>query len=190
MDSLDGLRFRQGAGRLCLDFVRTLRYRGLPDQREELPDVDALAAWLAQFGPELGQVRPSKAQVREAQRLREAVYELVLAATLSSSRDCRPSSLARVNRHAVAAVPAPRMTASGRLRWHADDPVAAVLAQVARDALDLVTSPAIDRVRECGGKTCRALFYDASRPGVRRWCGMDVCGNQAKKLTLRAKAVG
>ncbi|MDT7565775.1 MAG: hypothetical protein QOG76_4399, partial [Pseudonocardiales bacterium] len=33
-------RFRHGAGRLCLDFVRTLRHRGRPEVEEELPDIE------------------------------------------------------------------------------------------------------------------------------------------------------
>ena len=46
----DTVRFREGAGRLCLDFIRTLRYRGTPSQTEELPDGAALAAWIRQCG--------------------------------------------------------------------------------------------------------------------------------------------
>lgn len=44
-------RFRQGSGRLCLDFLRTLRHRGRPDAAEELTDPAALAAWVRQFAP-------------------------------------------------------------------------------------------------------------------------------------------
>jgi predicted RNA-binding Zn ribbon-like protein len=44
-------RFRHGAGRLSLDFIRTLRYRGTPAAVEELPELSALAAWAAQCGP-------------------------------------------------------------------------------------------------------------------------------------------
>ncbi|GAA0262401.1 hypothetical protein GCM10009527_068010 [Actinomadura nitritigenes] len=58
---------------------------------------------------------------------------------------------------------------------------------MARDALDLVTSPALGRVRACAGADCGALFLDTSRPGTRRWCSMNTCGNRAKKDTQRAK---
>ncbi|WP_319943760.1 CGNR zinc finger domain-containing protein [Nocardia aurantia] len=44
-------RFRAGAGRLCLDFVRTLRHRGTPGETEELPDEAALTAWITQCAP-------------------------------------------------------------------------------------------------------------------------------------------
>jgi predicted RNA-binding Zn ribbon-like protein len=85
-------------------------------------------------------------------------------------------------------VPVPSLDASGRVQWRAADPVTATLALIARDALDLVTSAAITRVRECAGPRCGALFLDGSRPGTRRWCSMGTCGNRAKKTTLRDKA--
>ncbi|MDV9173795.1 CGNR zinc finger domain-containing protein, partial [Streptomyces sp. W16] len=68
-----------------------------------------------------------------------------------------------------------------------EDPVRATLALVARDALDLATSPPLTRVRDCAGPTCGALFLDTSRPGNRRWCSMGTCGNRAKKETLRGR---
>src|SRR6266571_4860510 len=82
-------RFRQGSGRLCLDFARTLRYRGTPSTTEELGGPEALAAWVAQCGPygpsgSSGGGRvlglPSEEDVRAARALREAAYALVTAA--------------------------------------------------------------------------------------------------------------
>jgi predicted RNA-binding Zn ribbon-like protein len=177
------VRFRSGAGRLCLDFVRTLRFRGTPDATEELPDAPALLAWAEQFGKVGGaSAVPSDASLRDARALREAIYEL-----LSGPSPVRPPVRQRLNRFAALPVPAPALRSSGELRWHAEDPVSAVLASLARDALDLVTSPASARVRRCAGERCGALFLDTSRPGTRRWCSMDVCGNQAKKSTYRAR---
>jgi predicted RNA-binding Zn ribbon-like protein len=171
-------RFRAGAGRLCLDFIRTLRYRGTPSETEELPDERAWGAWIDQFGPFATPVRPESA--RDARSVREAVHELVTGAL-------RPSSRQRLNRFAALPVPAPSLTPSGELRWQASDPASAMLALVARDALELVTSPEFARVRRCAGERCGALFLDTSRPGTRRWCSMGVCGNQAKKSAHRAK---
>lgn len=171
-------RFRSGAGRLCLDFIRTLRYRGTPAETEELPDAAAWGAWIDQLGPFPAPVRPASAD--EARAVREAIHSL-LTGTL------RPSERHRLNRFAALPVPAPSLAPSGELRWQAADPASAMLALLARDALDLVTSPEFARVRRCAGPTCGALFLDTSRPGTRRWCSMEVCGNQAKKSTYRAK---
>ncbi|EOD64143.1 CGNR zinc finger domain-containing protein [Amycolatopsis vancoresmycina] len=172
-------RFRAGAGRLCLDFIRTLRYRGTPAETEELPDERAWGAWVDQFGPFSSPVVPGSS--RDARAVREAVYELVTGSL-------RPASRQRLNRFAASPVPAPSLAVSGELRWQAADPGSSMLALVARDALDLVTSPEFSRVRRCAGERCGALFLDTSRPGTRRWCSMEVCGNQAKKSTYRAKA--
>jgi predicted RNA-binding Zn ribbon-like protein len=182
-------QFRQGAGRLCLDFVRTLRHRGTERADEELPDGPALSAWVAQCGPVApapGSVVPAPI-VRDAQRLREAVFELLTAArTGPGAAGAGQAARERVNQAAARSVPVPALGARGELRWYADDPVTGTLALVARDALDLVTSPAVDRLRECADPDCNALFLDASRPGSRRWCSMDSCGNRAKKQRRRA----
>ncbi|WP_381562412.1 CGNR zinc finger domain-containing protein [Streptomyces eurythermus] len=183
------LRFRQGSGRLCLDFARTLRLRGTAEAVEELPDTEALAAWVRQCGPcpaGAGDVTPGL--VRAAQEVREAVHRLIVAARTGAAPDATTRTL--VNEAAAHPVPVPALTASGRLAWHAADPVRATLALVARDALDLVTSPAVGRVRDCAGTACGALFLDTSRPGTRRWCSMGTCGNRAKKAALRRRAAG
>lgn len=190
MTEAENPRFRQGAGRLCLDFVRTLRRRGTPDADERLPDPAALAAWVGQFGPySHGSVEaPSYAQLREAQRLREAIYDLLTAARSGQGAgSAGPDARNLVNRAAAHPVPVPHLDASGQLFWHADEPVAAVLALVARDALDLSVSDAISRVRNCANPGCRVVFLDSSRPGTRRWCSMNSCGNLAKKQAIRSR---
>jgi predicted RNA-binding Zn ribbon-like protein len=171
-------RFRAGAGRLCLDFIRTLRYRGTPAEEEELPDAKAWGAWIDAFGPFSAPVLPASA--RDAWAVREAIHTLL-------TDSVRPSTRQRLNRFAASPVPAPSLTASGELRWQAPDPASAMLSLLARDALDLATSPEFARVRRCAGERCGALFLDTSRPGTRRWCSMEICGNQAKKSTYRAK---
>lgn len=61
---------------------------------------------------------------------------------------------------------------------------------VARDAIELVSSPAIDKVRQCAETSCSVLFADTSRPGQRRWCSMRRCGNRMKKATYRQRLHG
>jgi predicted RNA-binding Zn ribbon-like protein len=184
------MRFRQGAGRLSLDFIRTLRHRGTDHAVEELPDGPALAEWVSQCGPVApapGSVVPA-AILRDAQQLREAVFALVAAARSAAGPSAAPAAERdRVNRAAARTVPVPALGDHGELRWLASDPVTGTLALVARDALDLVTSPAADRLRECADPECHALFLDASRPGSRRWCSMDTCGNRAKKQRHRGQ---
>jgi predicted RNA-binding Zn ribbon-like protein len=179
--------FRHGAGRICLDFIRTLRYRGRAGEAEELGNEAALADWLTQFGPAKQERLPAASELAESRRLREAIHELIT--TAREGAVCAPALLEIINEAAARAVPAPRIDAGRQLSWHAADPVEAVLALVARDALDLVTSPAVGRLRECANPECRVLFLDSSRPGVRRWCDMSTCGNQAKKAAFRGRPV-
>nr|BFE57035.1 ABATE domain-containing protein [Dactylosporangium thailandense] len=184
-------RFQRGAGRLCLDFTRTLRRRGTEYAVEELPDGPALAAWVGQCGPVApvpGSVVPA-AIVRDAHGLREAVYALVAAArTRAGAAAAGEAPRERVNQAAARSVPTPALGERGELRWYANDPVTSTLALVARDALDLVASPAVQRIRECADPACDALFLDGSRPGSRRWCSMDSCGNRAKKQRRRSES--
>ncbi|HKD52889.1 MAG TPA: CGNR zinc finger domain-containing protein [Steroidobacteraceae bacterium] len=51
---------------------------------------------------------------------------------------------------------------------------------MAHAASQLLSSPAMERMRACGAETCRWLFLDTSKNHTRRWCNMKVCGNRAK----------
>jgi lipoyl-dependent peroxiredoxin len=62
------------------------------------------------------------------------------------------------------------------------------LAFVARDAVDLLSSAWSERIRICENPLCAGRFADLSRPGRRRWCAMNTCGNLAKKQALRCAA--
>ena len=180
--------FRQGSGRLSLDFVRTLRRRGTPDVIEELDEPPALRAWVHQFFPSLAPPTVDDARLATALALREAVRQLIDAARGPGGRaSCHPDAVDLVNQAAARPTPAPSLDPTGGLGLWSPDPVTAVLSLIARDALDLVTSEAVHRIRQCAGPACGAMFVDMSRPGTRRWCSMGTCGNQAKKAALRGR---
>ncbi|GAA1973533.1 CGNR zinc finger domain-containing protein [Catenulispora subtropica] len=182
--------FRTGSGRISLDFIRTLRWRGSAGEVEELDAPEALAAWVSQLGPYTTGIAippPSARALRTAHETREAVYALLKAARTTGAADCPPEARGLLNTIAAAPTPYPVLDVHGALTHTAADPVAALLALIARDALDLATSPLLARVRDCAGPNCGAWFLDTSRPGTRRWCSMDRCGNQAKKSTWRSK---
>jgi predicted RNA-binding Zn ribbon-like protein len=182
--------FRSGAGRLCLDFVRTLRYRDRPGAEEELVTPSRLTEWTSLFGPcePAGPLTGTSVPVSSARRLREAIYALLIAATSpQGARPCPPADRELINTWAAREVPAPALRPDGSVGYHAADPVAATLSLAARDALELVSGPGIGRVRRCANPDCNILFLDTSRPGKRRWCSMATCGNQAKKASQRAR---
>ncbi|MDG6102994.1 CGNR zinc finger domain-containing protein [Dactylosporangium aurantiacum] len=66
-------------------------------------------------------------------------------------------------------------------RWVTPVTGGQVLGAFARDALHVIGTPALrGRVRECADDRCRLIFLDTSRPGNRRWCSMERCGNRNK----------
>ncbi|MEU3740385.1 ABATE domain-containing protein [Streptomyces sp. NPDC032198] len=179
------LRF--DSGRSCLDLVATNH------PVERLDSVDRLRAWLAGAGliPDRTAL-PGAAPVWLVafRELRAHIEQLVLAELAGRPAD---TPLARVNALAVPAPPAPRAVRTpegGLVRILDGDPgCAALLAVVARDAVDLLTDPAARALlRQCEGDTCPIVYLDTSRGRRRRWCSSEVCGNRERVARHRRRA--
>jgi hypothetical protein len=63
------------------------------------------------------------------------------------------------------------------------------LATVAVDAVELLGA-GDGRLRLCEGPGCSLLFHDGSRPGRRRWCSTERCGNRFNTATYRRRRAG
>jgi predicted RNA-binding Zn ribbon-like protein len=150
---------------------------------------DRLGDWVCQFGPcDTATDLDEPGRVEQARKLREAITSLITSALgAGGARSCPAEARDAVNAAAAAAVPTPELDAAGRVVHQADSMVEATLALVARDALDLVSSPDLRQVRPCANPECQVLFLDSSRPGRRRWCSMGTCGNRAKKAAQRGR---
>ena len=171
----DGDAFRFRAGRLSLDLCSTLLWRHLTPI-EQLREPADLARWFAQAG-----VRPVPAELGMeeldgARALRESIY--ALAHDRIAGRPLSSQNATTLNAIAAHPDPAPALAADGQLAWAADAPAAAALSRVARDAIELLTGSSAARLRECAAPDCAFLFVDTSRPGRRRWCASDRCGNR------------
>ena len=81
----------------------------------------------------------------------------------------------------------PRLMPGPTRSWAQKQCAAAVLSTVARDAIDVFGGPVSARLKRCEGARCALLFVDTSRPGHRRWCSMDRCGNRAKAAAHRRR---
>jgi predicted RNA-binding Zn ribbon-like protein len=178
------LRFHFKSGRLCLDFVATVGERWRRGF-ERLRTPEDLGRWLVEASllDSAAPVEPS--QLAEARRLRESIYRVARRAGKGrpDRRDVR-----EINRWAADPPLVPRLAVDGRtVKWIAERPVEASLATIARDAADLVSGPLAARVRECAAPDCALLFVDTSRPGRRRWCSMDACGNRIKTAAYRRR---
>ncbi len=182
MDPSLAKRFR--TGRACLDFAHTGE-TPYWEEPELVYDRASLERWLAHVLG-LASIRAQARDVAAAHRLRESVLQLARAR--SEGRQLAAEDIHTVNAFATAAPPAPEMTTDGTLAPVVASATAG-LSAIARDAIDLLTGPLGHRIRVCAAADCALLFVDASRPGTRRWCSMQRCGNLTKVRTHRgAKA--
>src|SRR5262245_18129921 len=177
--SHEGTVYAFDAGTVSLQLVST----GGEAERavfETLHTPDDLVRWLA--GSPLA-VDPATAEVSDddlaaAKRLREALWEI----TTRRARGAQVPATYLSTLNEAAAVPplVPAGAAAATRRWAAPATGPAICSTLARDAIDLLTGPVADRIRQCAGDTCALVFVDTSRPGRCRWCSMTRCGNLHK----------
>jgi predicted RNA-binding Zn ribbon-like protein len=177
------MQFRLGNRRPCIALVATLGDRGTANPLERIPDPDSLACWCVQARFLAGAPKISAPELASVRLLREAVYQAACA--VRQSRKPAPEDVVTINAWAGRATLVPELTPEGRSAdWRSEQTLSPVLATIARDAIDLLTKTHPARIKLCADSTCRGLFVDESRPGKRRWCSMEVCGNRAKSKTF------
>lgn len=196
MHSRDGARWIFDPGALCLEFLVT----GGPGplaRWETLNRPDDLRTWLAASRLHLdpAQVHVTAEALASARRVRDALWRLVRDAAHGTAREAvedaeltpTPADLAELNAAAARPPLIPRIAADGIRDWQLPADAEQVVSTVARDAIDLLTGPYADRIRECDAHNCQLVFVDTSRPGRRRWCSMERCGNRHKLRAHRAR---
>lgn len=97
------------------------------------------------------------------------------------------ADLAVLNELAARPSLVPRMTPGPGRSWAGKQRVGAVMSTVSRDAIDVFGGLLAARLKRCEGARCSLLFVDNSRPGHRRWCSMDRCGNRVKVAAHRRR---
>jgi predicted RNA-binding Zn ribbon-like protein len=179
----DRHEFRLGLGHPVLEFVATLASR-LDEPLERLRDPDDLTRWLELSGVAEG-ARCDRDLLGRAWELREAIFRIVAAAREAQ----RPAGgdVQLVNEWARQPTPSPQLDRRLRLRSSGPDPCRAALAQLARAAIELAAGPDLRRISNCANPCCSLMFIDRSRPGRRRWCSMERCGNRAKTARYRQR---
>jgi predicted RNA-binding Zn ribbon-like protein len=119
--------------------------------------------------------------------LRDAVWGALDARMAGRALPAGP--VATINAAAAEPPVAHQITPDGERSRREPVTVGQLAASFARDAVDLLTDPdAAARLRVCGGDTCHLVFLDTSRPGRRRWCSMERCGNRAKARNFRHRS--
>ncbi|AJC61815.1 CGNR zinc finger domain-containing protein [Streptomyces sp. 769] len=180
-----GAAYRFDPGALCLELLPT----GGPgpfSRYEVLHEPADLATWAGRSRltptPEL---RITDGEVADARRLRNALFRAATART--RNQPPTPGDLDVINDAAAHAPLAPAIRADGTRHWAGTGNGTQLLATVARDAVDLLTGPLAPRIRVCAAEDCHLIYVDTSRPGRRRWCSMEHCGNRHKVRALRTR---
>ncbi|MCP2168091.1 CGNR zinc finger domain-containing protein [Goodfellowiella coeruleoviolacea] len=180
-----GGSFRFDAGAVCLDFAHS-GGEGEYAVYETLHEPSDLAEWLAQ--PPLAAVMTVQVTARElaeAKSLRQAIWD---AAHAQAARRPLPvEAIATINRAAAAAPLVPELTNDLTARWAPPVRATHALSTLAREMIELLSGPLANRIRECASDNCPLVFVDSSRPGARRWCAMERCGNRHKLRALRTR---
>ncbi|MBR8643242.1 ABATE domain-containing protein [Streptomyces tuirus] len=180
-----GKSFRFDPGALCLELLTT-GGPGAFARWEVLHEPADLILWAGRSRlPDGLDLTVSVEELERARALRDALFPL--AADRAHGRPPRAAHLDVVNEAAAGPPLVARLEPDGSRAWAPGATGTHLLATVARDAIDLFTGPYAHRVRECGAHNCSLLFVDTSRPGRRRWCAMEHCGNREKARAHRAR---
>ncbi|MFD8936328.1 CGNR zinc finger domain-containing protein [Streptomyces sp. NPDC059578] len=180
-----GTTFHFDPGALCLELLLT-GGPGWLARFEVLHQPADLIRWAALSRLPGGLDLPvTEDDLPAARTLRDALHGI--AADRVNGRQPDPAAYRVVNAAAAHAPLAVCFTPGGERGWAPGATAPHLLSTVARDAIDLFTGPHADRVRECATDNCSLLFVDTSRPGRRRWCSMERCGNRHKVRAHRAR---
>lgn len=191
MRSHSGSTYRFDPGALCLELLTT----GGPGEFRRYEVLHApgdLTAWAerSRLTP-TPSLEVSDAEVAAARRLRDALFRVTTARALHNPAEAAdtadPADVGTINEAAAHAPLVPAIGPGGERGWAGTADGTRLLATVARDAVELLTGPFAHRIRMCSAGNCSLIYVDTSRPGRRRWCSMEHCGNRNKVRTLRAR---
>lgn len=175
-------------GRLFLDFAQT-GDMGWGTRYERLTSASELARWmsLSPFG--FPRVRINSADLKSARILRSAIWRIAFA-IVERARP-RAADVRLLNRMACGAGLARKLDIGGKsVSWNRPT-IGGVLATIAQDAVMLFgESVQRKRMRRCENSRCRVIFYDDSRPGMRRWCAPNRCGDRIRAKAYRERNSG
>ncbi len=181
-------------GRLCLDFVNTVDWRGRAKSQEFLNSYQDLLLWaqhveiLTSLDVKeltlMSRKNPSEAKtvVDRAKHFREVLYRIFV--TNSEGVAVSKKDLDSFNKGLSLTMSQSRIveTADG-YSWDTTGVKQIMdwfLNPIVRCAADLLVGREIKRVKRCADSECGWLFVDVSRNRSRRWCDMSDCGNRAK----------
>jgi len=174
---------------LLYDFANSIDLRrfveqGVPhDPGDELATPAQLQNWLQARGLLKRGVSVSRAEHREAMDLRDALRNFLAAAPQERASVMAPLKAAAARFPLQVTTSRDRLLDLRPVPGGATSGLGGVLAELVR----LSDSGRLERVKTCDSEECRWVFYDRSKPGNRRWCSSDRCGNREKTRTYRRR---
>lgn len=189
----DAQRFAFIGEALCLDFANTVDWHASERPGERLFSYEDLICWGKEASLinaieadellEEAQSEPEKAveTLMRARALREAIYRIFVV--ISSGGRPQADDLDLINAVLAGSLFTLRLVLRDgqyRCQWLCAKEQR-ILGEVARSAVDLLTSKELERVKQCeGDHGCGWLFMDMTKNHTRRWCDMESCGSRAK----------
>lgn len=187
-------------GHPALDFANTAGWHASDERLEHLTSYQEWLDWirhcdlpslpLTQLATEAGR-HPGRAEKALAEIIsrRELIYRIFAA--IARGGKPKPDDLAALHRARVLALDAAEpWWQAGHMSLAWTDPPAPLLAPLhplTLAACDLVGSPQIERLRQCGNHPCGWLFLDQTKNGSRRWCSSAECGNATRVRRFRLR---
>ena len=172
-------------GRLCLDFAQT-GDMGWGTRYERLTSPSELGRWLTLCPLHVAVASITNADLVRAIGLRAAIWRVSQA--LLAGDEPRVADIRRLNIDARCPPLVRQLSADGTsMRWYQLN-FEAALATIAQDAVLLFgDSHQRARLRRCENSGCRVVFFDDSRPGARRWCAANRCGDRMRARAYRRR---
>lgn len=168
---------------LILDFVNT---RELRPAAEELDSPRALVDWLAERGLVAAGTRASRAELEEAQTLREALRDLLAAHNgLTVDLD---AATARIDEAACRARLALRFSECESRLVPGARGVRGALGLILVEVTAAMADGTWDRMKACRADDCLWAFIDTAKNQSRAWCSMRSCGNREKVRAYRRRS--
>ncbi len=191
--------FQMVAGSPTLDFINALDWRFRDSGPEELltsyADLLQFVEQAQLLNPELvrhlsATVTGDRAQrvLDAAKELRETLASIVYGSLHSKTPPAKAIVILERNFHEAFSRRS-LFWRQSRLAWdwiYADSNAKLPLWALSLDAVELMSSDGITRVRACDNSECRWLFLDVSKSHTRRWCDMKLCGNRMKARRFKA----
>jgi predicted RNA-binding Zn ribbon-like protein len=172
-----------GVLELIQAFVNTV---DLQRGTEEFTDPGSLTAWFRGRGLMMDGQPANVTDLKHAIAVREAIRGLIGA---NARPGAYPLDIATLNE----AVAASRLRArfgsdrTARLEPEAIG-VEGALGRIAAALFAATAQQDFNRLKLCGSRSCRRVFYDRSRNRSSRWCEMASCGNRQKARRFRERA--